>query len=50
MTDTAFSALIQAWVTTVIAISLLVVALAFERALDSPTYLQGLQTAFNFDV
>ena len=50
MTDTAFSALVHAWVTTVIAVSLLVAALAFESALDSPSYLQGLQDAFNYDV
>jgi len=50
MTDTAFSALVQAWVTTVIALSLFVAALAFEHALDSGTYLQGLQDAFSFDI
>ena len=50
MTDTAFSALVQAWVTTVIALSLFVAPLAFEHALDSGTYLQGLQDAFSFDI
>lgn len=50
MTDTAFSALVQAWVTTVIALSLFIAALAFEHALDSGTYLQGLQDAFSFDI
>jgi hypothetical protein len=50
MTGTAFSALVRAWVTTVIAISLFVAALAFEKALDSVIYVQELQDAFNFDV
>lgn len=46
MTDTAFSALVRAWATTVIAMSLLVAALA----LDSSIYLQGLQEALKLDV
>jgi hypothetical protein len=50
MADIAFSALVRAWVTTVIAVSLFVAALAFESAWDSGIYLQGLQDAFNFDV
>jgi hypothetical protein len=50
MMEMALSALVQAWVTTVIAIALFVAALAFESAWDSPTYLQGLQDAFAFDV
>ena len=50
MTDTAFSALVQAWITTVIALSLFIAALAFEHVLDSGTYLQGLEEAFSFDI
>jgi len=50
MAETDFSAFVQAWVTTVIAVSLFVAALAFESAWDSGIYLQGLQDAFSFDV
>ena len=50
MTDTAFSALVRAWATTVIAMSLLVAALALASAWDSSIYLQGLEDAFQFDL
>jgi hypothetical protein len=50
MAETAFSALVRAWVTTVIAVSLFLAALAFESAWNSGTYLQGLQDAFSFDL
>lgn len=50
MTETAFSALARAWTTTMIAISLLIVALALARAWDSSIYLQGLQEALKLDV
>jgi hypothetical protein len=50
MTDTAFSALIRTWATTVIAMSLLIAALALASARDSSIYLQGLQDALKLDV
>ena len=50
MTEAAFSAFVRAWITTVIALSLFVAALAFESAWDSRIYLQGLKDAFSFDV
>jgi len=50
MTETAFSALARAWTTTMIAVSLLIVALALARAWDSSIYLQGLQEALKLDV
>jgi len=50
MTDTAFSALVRAWATTVIAMSLLVAARALASAWDSSIYLQGLQEALKLDV
>jgi len=50
MTDTAFSALVRAWATTVIAMSLLLAALALASAWDSSIYLQGLQDALKLDV
>jgi hypothetical protein len=50
VTDTAFSALVRAWATTVIAMSLLVAALALASAWDSSIYLQGLQDALKLDV
>jgi hypothetical protein len=45
MTDTAFSALVRAWATTVIATSLFLAALALASAWDSSIYLQGLREA-----
>jgi hypothetical protein len=50
MNDTAFSALVRAWATTVIAMSLLVAALALTRNWDTVIYLQGLQDALKLDV
>ncbi len=50
MTETAFSALVRAWATTMIAMSLLIVALALARARDSSIYLHGLQEALKLDV
>jgi hypothetical protein len=50
MTNTAFSALVRAWATTVVATSLFVAALALARAWDSSIYLQGLQDALNLDL
>ena len=50
MTETALSALVRAWATTMIATSLLIVALALARAWDSSIYLQGLQEALKLDV
>jgi len=45
MTDTAFSALVRAWVTTMIATSLFLAALALASAWDSSIYLHGLREA-----
>jgi hypothetical protein len=45
MAETALSALVRAWATTMIVTSLLIVALALARAWDSSIYLQGLQEA-----
>ena len=50
MTDTAFSALVRAWATTVIATSLFVAALALASAWDGSIYLHGLQDALNLDL
>jgi hypothetical protein len=50
MTDTAFSALVAAWATTLIATTLLVVALGLSRVWDSAIYLQELQGILNLDV
>ena len=43
MTKTALSALIMAWITTMIATSFLVVALMLSRIWDSGIYFAGLQ-------
>ena len=45
MTDTAFSALVRAWATTVIATSLFLAALALASAWDSSIYVQGPREA-----
>jgi hypothetical protein len=45
MTDTAFSALVRAWATTVIATSLFLAALASASSWNSSIYLQGLREA-----
>jgi hypothetical protein len=50
MTDTALSALVVAWTTTMIATTLFVAALALSRVWDSAVYLQGLQGVLNLDV
>ena len=50
MTDTAFSAFVRAWATTVIALSLFVAALALASAWDSPIYWQGLREALKLAV
>ena len=50
MTDTAISALVVAWTTTMIATTLFVAALALSRAWDSAVYLQGLERVLNLDV
>jgi hypothetical protein len=48
--DTALSAFVLAWATTLIASTLFVAALALSRVWDSAIYLQGLQRLLNFDV
>ena len=50
MTDTALSALVVAWATTMIATTLFVAALALSRVWDSAVYLQGLRGVLNLDV
>ena len=50
MNDTAFSALVRAWATTVIAMSLFVAALALAGVWDSSIYLHGLQNALKLDL
>jgi hypothetical protein len=49
MAETAISALAAAWVTTVIAMTLFVTALAFARIWDTAVYLRGLTTALGLD-
>jgi hypothetical protein len=49
MIDTALSALVRAWATTVIATFLLVAGLVLARAWDGDIYVQGLQEALDFD-
>jgi hypothetical protein len=50
MNERALSALLRAWATTVIALSLLVTAIALARAWDNTIYFQGLEEALNFEV
>jgi hypothetical protein len=50
MNDTALSALVLAWLTTLIAVTLFVSALALSRVWDSEVYLQGLHVVFSADV
>ena len=50
MTDMAFSALVRAWATTMIAMSLFVLALTLASAWGSSIYLQGLQEALMLDL
>jgi hypothetical protein len=50
MTDEVFSALVRAWVTTMIATAMLVAAVALSRIWDSAIYLRGLQRALRPDM
>jgi hypothetical protein len=50
MTDTALSALVLAWATTMIATTLFVAALALSRVWDSAVYLQELKGVLTLDV
>jgi hypothetical protein len=43
MTETALSALIMAWTTTLIAVTLFVTALALSETWDSASYRDGLE-------
>ena len=45
MIDRVLSALVQAWITTMIAITLFVTAIAVSRIWDSKIYLMGLRQA-----
>jgi hypothetical protein len=49
-TDTALSALVAAWATTMIATTLMVAALALARVWDSGIYFQALQGVLNLDM
>jgi hypothetical protein len=49
MIDTALSALVRAWATTVVAILLLLTGLAVTRAWDGSLYLQEFQTDLYLD-
>jgi hypothetical protein len=50
MSNSAFSALVAAWTTTMIATTIFVAALAISRAWDGAVFLQALQRALNADV
>ena len=50
MTDTALSALVLAWTTTMIATTLFVAALALSQVWDSAVYHQALQDILNSNV
>ena len=45
MSDRVLSALVQAWMTTIVAITLFVTALALSRVWDSAIYFAGLRQA-----
>jgi hypothetical protein len=49
MTDTALSALVMAWTTTVIFMTLFTTALALSRVWDGAAYVQGLQGVLSLD-
>jgi hypothetical protein len=50
MTDRVLSALVQAWITTMLATSLFVAAIALSRIWDSTIYLVGLRQALSRDL
>jgi multisubunit Na+/H+ antiporter MnhC subunit len=50
MIDRALAALVQAWITTTIAITLFVTAIALSRVWDSTIYLAGLRQALARDL
>jgi multisubunit Na+/H+ antiporter MnhC subunit len=50
MTDRVLAALVQAWITTTIAITLFVTAIALSRVWDSTIYLAGLRQALARDL
>lgn len=50
MMDTALSALVLAWTTTMIATTLFVAALAFSQLWDNAVYVQVLQGVLSPDV
>jgi hypothetical protein len=50
MTDRALAALVQAWITTMIAITLFVTAIALSRVWDSTIYLAWLRQALTRDL
>jgi hypothetical protein len=50
MMDTALSALVLAWITTMIATTLFVAALGLSQFWDSTVYYQALQDVLNSNV
>ena len=50
MNETALSALVLAWTTTLIATTLFVAALALSQVWDSAAYVRGLESVLNSDV
>ena len=50
MTDRVLSALVQAWTTTMIAITLFITSVTLSRVWDSAVYLAGLRQALARDL
>lgn len=49
MSNSAFSALVTAWTTTMIATTIFIMALAVSRVWDGAIFLQALQRALSSD-
>jgi hypothetical protein len=49
MIDTALSALVRAWATTIVAMLVFVTGLALARAWDSAIYIEDLQETLSLD-
>lgn len=50
MANTALNALVAAWITTALAISLFVAAVALSRVWDGALYLQALRRVLSLDM
>ena len=50
MPDTAFTTFVAAWITTTLATTLLVAAVALSRIWDSAAYLQGLRLTLRMNM